>query len=161
MRSNRRLRLTPKGELFFERARSIVDLCDRTKREMLEEDELSGEIRIAAGETPALRTFARAVKRLQDAAPKVRCVVVSGAEPTVKAELHSGLTDLGVFVGTADVANYSTIRLRSKDVWGSSRARTVPLPAKRALKPRTSSTSRSSARARPLSETNSLAGSTI
>lgn len=118
VRSNRRLRLTPKGELFFERARAIVDLCDRTKREMLEEDELSGEIRIAAGETPALRTFARAVKRLQEAAPKVRCVVVSGAEPTVKAELHSGLTDLGVFVGTADVANYSAIRLRSKDVWG-------------------------------------------
>lgn len=118
VRSNRRLRLTPKGELFFERARAIVDLCDRTKREMLEEDELSGEIRIAAGETPGLRTFARAVKRLQEAAPKVRCVVVSGAEPTVKAELHSGLTDLGVFVGTADVANYSAIRLRSKDVWG-------------------------------------------
>ena len=38
VRSNRRLRLTPKGELFFDRARSIVDLCDRTKREMLEED---------------------------------------------------------------------------------------------------------------------------
>lgn len=118
VRSNRKLRLTAKGELFFERARSIVDLCERTKREMLEEDELSGEIRIAAGETPALKTFARAVKRLQTVAPKVRCAIVSGAEPTVKAELHSGLTDLGVFVGTADFAEYSTIRLRSKDVWG-------------------------------------------
>lgn len=118
VRSNRKLRLTEKGRLFFERARAIVDLCERTKREMLEEDELSGEIRIAAGETPALRSFARAVKRLQAVAPKVRCVIVSGAEPTVKAELHSGITDLGVFVGTADVAGYSTIRLRSKDVWG-------------------------------------------
>ena len=118
VRSNRKLRLTEKGRLFFERARAIVDLCDRTKLEMLEEDELSGEIRIAAGETPALRTFARAVKRLQETAPKVRCTIVSGAEPTVKAELHSGLTDFRVFVGTADAAGYSTIRLRSKDVWG-------------------------------------------
>ena len=47
VRSNRKLRLTPKGQVFYERARDIVELCNRTKREMLEEDELAGEIRIA------------------------------------------------------------------------------------------------------------------
>ena len=118
IRSNRKLRLTAKGERFYERAKSIVELCDRAKREMLEEDELAGEIRIAAGETPALKTLARAIKRLQAVAPKVRCTIVSGAEPTVKAELHSGVTDFGVFVGTADISAYSTLRLHAKDVWG-------------------------------------------
>ncbi len=118
IRSNRKLRLTAKGERFYERAKSIVELCDRAKREMLEEDELAGEIRIAAGETPALKTLARAIKRLQAVAPKVRCTIVSGAEPTVKAELHSGVTDFGVFVGTADISSYSTLRLHAKDVWG-------------------------------------------
>lgn len=34
VRSNRKLRLTPKGELFYERARSIVNLFDRTKEEI-------------------------------------------------------------------------------------------------------------------------------
>ncbi len=118
VRSNKKLRLTPKGEFFYERARSIVELCERTKREMIEEEELSGEIRIAAGETAALRTFARAVKRLQSVAPKVRCHIVSGAEPTVKAELYSGLTDLGVFVGAVDTTEYSTLKLKTKDTWG-------------------------------------------
>lgn len=118
VRSNKKLRLTPKGEIFFERARSIVDLCERTKREMLEEEELAGEIRIAAGETAALRTFARALKRLQFVAPKVRCHIVSGAEPTVKAELYSGLTDIGVFVGSVDTTEYSTLKLKTKDAWG-------------------------------------------
>lgn len=118
VRSNKKLRLTPKGEFFYERARSIVELCERTKREMIEEEELSGEIRIAAGETAALRTFARAVKRLQSVAPKVRCHIVSGAEPTVKAELYSGLTDLGVFVGAVDTTEYSTLKLKTKDAWG-------------------------------------------
>lgn len=136
VRSNRKLRLTEKGRVFFERARAIVDLCERTKREMLEEDELAGEIRIAAGETPALRTFARAVKRLQIAAPKVRCVIVSGAEATVKAELQSGLTDLGVFVGTADAAGYSTIRLRSKDVWGVLTRTDGPFAGKTRIEPK-------------------------
>ena len=118
IRSNRKLRLTAKGERVYERAKSIVELCDRAKREMLEEDELAGEIRIAAGETPALKPLARAIKRLQAVAPKVRCTIVSGAEPTVKAELHSGVTDFGVFVGTADISSYSTLRLHAKDVWG-------------------------------------------
>ena len=117
VRSNKKLRLTAKGELFYERARSIVELCERTKREMLEEDDLEGEIRIAAAETAALRSLARAIKRLQSVAPKVRCHIVSGAEVTVKAELHSGLTDIGIFVGSADVTAYSTLRLRSKDQW--------------------------------------------
>ena len=112
VRSNRKLRLTSKGELFYERARSIVNLFDRTKEEIRAEDELTGDIRIAAGETPALGSLARAIARLQKEAPKVRFHIVSGAE------LHSGLTDFGVFVGIADTIGYSSIKLKQKDVWG-------------------------------------------
>ena len=118
VRSNRKLRLTPKGELFYERARSIVNLFDRTKEEIRAENELTGDIRIAAGETPALGSLARAIARLQQEAPKVRFHIVSGAEAQVKSELHSGLTDFGVFVGIADTIGYSSIKLRQKDVWG-------------------------------------------
>lgn len=116
VRSNRKLRLTPKGELFYERARSIVNLFDRTKEEIRAEGELTGDIRIAAGETPALGSLARAIARLQQEAPKVRFHIVSGAEAQVKSELHSGLTDFGVFVGIADTIGYSSIKLRQKDV---------------------------------------------
>lgn len=135
VRSNKKLRLTAKGELFYERARSIVELCERTKREMLEEDELEGEIRIAAAETAALRSLARAIKRLQSVAPKVRCHIVSGAEVTVKAELHSGLTDIGIFVGSADVTAYSTLRLRSKDRWGVLTRADGPFGGKNCVEP--------------------------
>lgn len=136
VRSNKKLRLTAKGELFYERARSIVELCERTKREMLEEDDLEGEIRIAAAETAALRSLARAIKRLQSVAPKVRCHIVSGAEVTVKAELHSGLTDIGIFVGSADVTAYSTLRLRSKDQWGVLTRADGPFGGKNCVEPR-------------------------
>ena len=43
---------------------------------------------------------------------------MSGAEAQVKSELHSGLTDFGVFVGIADTIDYSSIKLKQKDVWG-------------------------------------------
>lgn len=118
IRTNRKLHLTAKGKLFYERAQAIVNLFDRTKEEIRTEDEMTGEIRIASGETPALKSLARAIARLQQEAPKVRFHVVSGAETQVKSELHSGLTDFGVFVGKADTLGYSAIKLKQKDVWG-------------------------------------------
>ena len=118
IRTNRKLHLTTKGKLFYERAQAIVNLFDRTKEEIRTDDEMAGEIRIASGETPALKSLARAIARLQQEAPKVRIHIVSGAEAQVKSELLSGLTDFGVFVGKADTLGYSAIKLKQKDVWG-------------------------------------------
>ena len=133
MRSNRKLRLTPKGELLYERARAIVALCDRTREEMRADEELTGEVRIAAGETPALRTLARAIRRLRDEAPKVRCHIVSGAEEEVRSAMHTGLTDFGVFVGTADLLDYASLKLRQCDVWGIITPRSGQLAGKSAV----------------------------
>lgn len=130
VRTNRKLRLTPKGELFYERARAIVNLFERTKAEIRAEDELTGEIRIAAGETPALASLARAIARLQKEAPKVKFHISSGNEAQVKSELHSGLTDFGVFVGAADTVGYSAIKLKQKDVWGILTRRDGPFAGK-------------------------------
>ncbi len=136
VRTNRKLRLTPKGEHFYERARAIVALCDMTSAEMRAEDEMSGDIHIAAGETPALRSMARAIKRLMLEAPKVRCHLVSGAEAEVKAQLHAGLTDFGVFVGAADTLGYSSIKLKEKDVWGILTKKDGPFAGKSSIESR-------------------------
>ena len=133
MRSNRKLRLTPKGELLYERARAIVALCDRTREQMRADEELTGEVRIAAGETPALRTLARAIRRLRDEAPKVRCHIVSGAEEEVRSAMHTGLTDFGVFVGTADLLDNASLKLRQRDVWGIITPRSGQLAGKSAV----------------------------
>ena len=133
IRSNRKLRLTTKGELFYERARAIVDLFERTKAEIRAEYELAGEIRIAAGVTSARASLARANARLQNEAPKVKFHVTSGAEAEVKSELHSGLTDFGVFVGIADTVGYSVIKLKQKDVWGVLTRRDGPFAGKTCL----------------------------
>ena len=79
---------------------------------------MTGEIRIASGETPALNSLARAIAQIQKEAPKVRFHITSGAEAQVKSELHSGLTDFGVFVGNSDTLGYTSIKFKRKDVWG-------------------------------------------
>lgn len=117
-RSNRKIKLTPKGELFYARALEIVDLFDRTKAEVSAEDEVVGSINIAAGETPVIRFLARAIRRFHDLAPKVQCNVVSGSELEISSGLRNGTTDIGIFIGTVDLSDYDYIKLPQKDIWG-------------------------------------------
>ena len=117
-RSNRKIKLTPKGELFYVRALEIVDLFDRTKAEVSAEDEVLGSINIAAGETPVIRFLARAIRRFHDLAPKVQCNVISGSELEITSGLRNGTTDIGIFIGTVDLSDYHYIKLPQKDIWG-------------------------------------------
>lgn len=117
-RSNRKIKLTPKGELFYARALEIVDLFDRTKAEVSAEDEVVGSINIAAGETPVIRFLARAIRRFHEQAPKVQCNFVSGSELDISSGLHNGTTDIGIFIGTVDLSDYNYIKLPEKDIWG-------------------------------------------
>lgn len=117
-RSNRKIKLTPKGELFYARALEIVDLFDRTKAEVSAEDEVVGSINIAAGETPVIRFLARAIRWFHEQAPKVQCNFVSGSELDISSRLHNGTTDIGIFIGTVDLSDYNYIKLPEKDIWG-------------------------------------------
>ena len=134
-RSNRRLLLTPKGKLFYERALLITALFDRTKAEMKAEEELAGDIRIAAGETPCLRPLARAIARLREEAPLVSVVIVSGHEEIVRSELHSGVTDFGVFIGDVDLSQYGRISLKERNRWGLLTRRDGELAGKTSVHP--------------------------
>lgn len=118
VRTGRRLELTPKGERFAERARMIVDLFERTRAEIRADNEMTGEVRIAAAETSAFAVLARAACRLREEAPAVRLSVTSGNEEDVRRRLRAGVTDFGLLVGGADLSGLMTLRLPVCDRWG-------------------------------------------
>lgn len=118
MRTTRRVELTAKGEILYERAKSIVSLYELAKREAIQEDVLTGDIRITVAETPAIASLIEAVKRLQIKAPRVRIHLVSAAEDTARHDLQTGLSDFAVFVGNADTDNFVTMKLHQKVHWG-------------------------------------------
>ena len=134
-RSNRKLRLTEKGEVFLERARTIVRLSERTIEEMRASSELTGEIRIAAGETQGMRLLALAMRRLREEAPGVRFQLTSGAYDTVRSQLDAGITDFGLFVGAVDLRRYASIKLPTRDRFGLITTRTGPLGGRTELRP--------------------------
>lgn len=117
-RTTRRVDLTPKGEMLYERAKSIVALYAQAKREALQEDVLVGDIRITLAETPAIASLIQAVKQFQIQAPRVRVHFVSAAEDIARHDLQTGISDFAVFVGNADTSNFATMKLNQKVHWG-------------------------------------------
>ena len=66
VRGSRKITLTEDGMLLRKRAEEILELVDRTEKEVMQSDEaISGDVYIGTGETDGVRQLARAATRLQ------------------------------------------------------------------------------------------------
>lgn len=52
---SRSLELTEKGRLMYRRAQEIVELADRTQKEMTADEDIAGDVHIAAAQSAAMR----------------------------------------------------------------------------------------------------------
>ena len=119
IRGNRTITLTEEGMLLRKRAEEILELVDRTQREVTRSDDtVSGDIYIGTGETDGVRQIALSANRLQAAHPGIRFHIVSGDAMDVCEQLDKGLLDFGVLLGDMDKAKYRYMELPMKDIWG-------------------------------------------
>lgn len=136
LRGNRKITLTDEGLLLRQRAEEILDLVQKTQRELLCSDEaVSGDICIGAGETDAIRYVAKAAHQLQQRYPHVHFHISSGDAVDVVDRLDKGLLDFGVLLGDVDTAKYHALKLPVTDEWGVLLRRDSPLSHKAALRP--------------------------
>lgn len=113
------LTLTAKGELLRERAQTLLELFEHIKIEVgSPENELSGTITIAAGESPAVSFLAECLKQLKARAPKISFALKSGNENFVTAALDSGIADFGILIASPQAARYEHLILPQRDSWG-------------------------------------------
>ncbi len=118
-RGVRTLTLTEEGRLLERRAREIVELSDLAVKEIKgETGEMSGAIRIGAGEVRGMRLVANAIKDIRKKHPAVTVVLKSGNADDVRLYLKRGLVDLALFVGTGDYSEYNVIELPDPNCWG-------------------------------------------
>lgn len=135
-RTTRSVSLTPRGERLYERAKNIVVLYDQARREAAAEEGLTGDIRITAAETPALRGLIHAVGKLQEEAPRVRVHFVSADEEAARHDLQIGLSDFVVFVGNADSTHFALMPLAQNARWGLLSRRDGPFASKSVIDPK-------------------------
>lgn len=119
IRGNRKTTLTKDGVFLRKRAEEIIDLVSRTEKELeQEEDTVSGDIYIGAGETDSVRLLIKAYKRILDNNHDIRLHISSGDSIDVLYDLDKGLVDFGLVLGDVDVEKYDFIPLPAVDTWG-------------------------------------------
>lgn len=136
IRGNRRITLTEEGMILRKRAEEIVDLMQKTEKEIaLNDAAIAGDIYIGAGETDAIRILARTARRLQENHPGIRLHIASGDSADVTDDLDKGLTDFGILFDPRDLSKYDYLKLPHQDTWGVLMRRDSPLAEKTAVTP--------------------------
>lgn len=119
IRGSRRVTLTEEGVLLRKRAQEIVDLVDRTTKEITSnEEDVSGTIAVGSGETEAMLYVVHAMQSLRREHPDIKLSVLSGEPQDVSEALDSGVLDFGLFVEPTESSKYDVLRLPVQDRWG-------------------------------------------
>ena len=118
-RTNYSIKLTEAGMLLRKRAEDIIALVDKTEAEFKSfDDSIGGNIYVGCPESDSIKYFARAVKRLQEKHPNVRCNMQSGNLEDVTERLDKGLLDFAIVMDFVDLAKYNYIDVPASDRWG-------------------------------------------
>lgn len=134
IRGSKRVTLTEDGLLLKKRAEELVDLMEKTKLELSGSDEdITGEIRIACGETAAVGIVAKAAQSLYEEHPHLHYRLYSGDAELVLDQLDKGLVDFGLLIGQVDIGKYEYLRFPVRDRWGVVMHRSSPLAEKQRI----------------------------
>jgi len=133
-KGSRKVALTEEGMILRKRAEEILDLVQKAEHEIsLSSDSIAGDVCIGAGESQAIRLFAKAAKELRTAYPDIHYHIFSGNSVYVMEQLEKGLIDFGLVYGPVDSTKYEALSIPVKDLWGVLMRKDDPLAEKEAI----------------------------
>ena len=129
-RGARKVTLTDEGMLLRRRAEEIVDLADKTEKELTERDELiNGVVSVGCGELASVQVIAEMFRAFKEKYPAVTYELYAGNADYTNERIEKGLSDIALFLEPVDIDRYDFIRLGVKEHWA------VLLPAEDPLVP--------------------------
>lgn len=135
-RSKHSISLTEEGMILRRRAQELIDLAEKTAKEVSRQDEvISGEISIGCGETKNLAPIAKSMAEFQQHYPDVQFTLYTGIADDVKERIEQGSLDFGIVLEPVDISRYSFLRLPLKDHWVVLLRNDHPLAAKDVITP--------------------------
>ena len=115
-RTNRSCVLTGEGMRLRQRAEEILSLVEQAENELADDEhELTGIIRIGAGETQAMRLVLQVFAGLRRDHPGVQIELYTGNADAVEERLERGLLDFGLLIEPVNLEKYEWLRMPGAD----------------------------------------------
>lgn len=117
-RGTRKISLTNEGILLRRRAEEILQLVDKTEKELVEQEEqVEGRVSIGCGEIASVQLLPEIFRSFREKYPRVSFDIFTATADLVKEQMDRGLLDLGLLLEPVDVEKYDFIRLEMKENW--------------------------------------------
>ena len=117
-RGTRKIRLTNEGLLLRRRAEEILQLVDKTEKELVEQEEqVEGKISIGCGEVASVQMLPDLIRNFHQKYPLVTFDLFTATADLVKEQTDKGLLDLGLLLEPIEMGKYEFIRLNMKERW--------------------------------------------
>ncbi len=119
IRGKRQITLTDAGVLFQQRAQEIMDLMDKTSRDIADQNDLvGGTVSIGCVESCVSRMLPEVLKDFSALHPKVSYELYSADGDDIREKLDRGELDFGILVEPVEAAKYDCLRLPYWETWG-------------------------------------------
>lgn len=128
--------LTEEGMLLRRRAQEIVDLTEKTERELkCREEIISGEISIGCGETQNMKPLSEMIASFQKEYPDVSFHIYTAIADDVKERLENGVLDMGLLLEPVEISRYHYVRMPLKEQFHVLMRRDSPLAGRETIRP--------------------------
>lgn len=119
IRGKRKIELTEAGRILRRRAQEIVSMIEKTEQEVMQNEQMIGQITIGTGIFEASQSFlSSAVEQFMNDYPQVKFDIYTGNADLIKEKLDDGTVDIGILMEPVNIEKYHFIRLLQKEKWG-------------------------------------------
>lgn len=117
-RGTRKILLTNEGILLRRRAEEILQLVDKTERELTEQDEMvEGTVSIGCGDLGAVQMLPELFRSFHERYPAVTFDLYTATADHVREQMEHGLIDIGLLLEPINMEKFEFIRLNNKEQW--------------------------------------------
>ncbi len=117
-RGGRKIKLTNEGMLLRRRAEEILQLVDKTERELIEQEEcIEGYVNIGCGELASVNILTDLCDSFLKKYPGVRFDIYTATADVIKERIERGVADVGLLLEPIEMERFEFIRLKLRERW--------------------------------------------
>lgn len=137
VRGTKKIALTNEGILLRRRAEEIIELVDKTTKEVTQQNELiEGTISIGSGDLASVQVLAKMIDSFSKIYPKVDFELYTATADHIKERIDKGITDIGLLLEPIDLSKYDFVRFPKTEQWVVLLPSSSPLTQKEVISPK-------------------------